>query len=60
VTEDVLPGVVSLTAGLEPELDDAGRDLAGAANALTSDEPTLPSRGATMSCVAVEVAPTGH
>jgi len=60
VTEDVLPGVVSLTAGLEPEFDDAGRDVAGAANALTSDEPTLPSRGATMSCVAVEVAPTGH
>jgi anaerobic selenocysteine-containing dehydrogenase len=57
VTEDVMLGVVSLTAGLEPELDGAGRDVAGAANVLTSDEPTLPSRGATMSCVAVEVAP---
>ncbi len=60
VTEDILPGVVSLTAGVEPEFDDAGRDIAGAANALTSDEPTLPSRGATMSCVAVEVARAGR
>ena len=42
-----------------PSFDDAGRDVAGAANVLTSDEPTLPSRGATMSCVAVEVGPAG-
>jgi len=27
---------------------------------LTSDAPTLPSRGATMSCVAVEVGPEGR
>ena len=60
VTEDILPGVVSLAAGVEAEFDDAGRDIAGAANVLTSDEPTLPSRGATMSCVAVEVARAGH
>ena len=60
VTADVMPGVVSLTAGVEPVFDDAGRYVAGAANALTSDEPTLPSRGATMSCVAVEVARAGH
>jgi anaerobic dimethyl sulfoxide reductase subunit A len=56
VTADVMPGVVALTAGIEPEFDDAGRDTAGAANVLTSDEPTLPSRGATMSSVPVEVA----
>jgi len=58
VTEDVLPGVVSLTAGVEADFDDAGRDVAGAANTLTSDQPTLPSRGATLSCVAVEVTIT--
>ena len=46
-----MPGVVSLTAGVEPDFDDAGCDTAGAANVLTSDEPTLPSRGATMSSV---------
>ena len=57
VTADVMPGVVALTAGVEPVFDDAGRDVAGAANVLTSDEPTLPSRGATMSCVGVEVGP---
>ena len=50
MTEDILPGVVSLTAGVEPDFDDAGCDVAGAANVLTSDAPTLPSRGATMSC----------
>lgn len=60
VTADVMPGVVALTAGVEPHSDDAGRDVAGAANVLTSDEPTLPSRGATMSCVAVEVGPAGQ
>jgi len=56
VTEDIVPGVVALTAGIQPEFDDGGRDVAGAANVLTSDEPTLPSRGATMSCVLVAVA----
>jgi hypothetical protein len=50
---------VALTAGIEPEFDDAGCDTAGAANVLTSDRPTLPSRGATMSCVPVEVVLAG-
>jgi len=59
VTADVMPGVVALTAGVEPDFDDAGRDVAGAANVLTSDAPTLPSRGATLSCVAVEVGAAG-
>ena len=59
VTADVMPGVVALTAGIEPRFDEAGRDVAGAANVLTTDEPTLPSRGATMSSVLVEVAPAG-
>jgi len=34
--------------------------VADAANVLTSDEPTLPSRGATLSCVAVEVGTAGQ
>ena len=60
VTADVMPGVVALTAGVEPDFDDAGRDVAGPANVLTSDEPTLPRRGATLSCVAVEVREAGR
>jgi len=59
ITEDVMPGVVSLTAGIEPEFDEAGRDTAGAANVLTSDRPTLPSRGATILSVSVQVASAG-
>ena len=55
VTDDILPGVVSLTEGIEPEFDESGCDVAGAANVLTSDEPTLPSRGARMHSVLVEV-----
>jgi anaerobic dimethyl sulfoxide reductase subunit A len=57
VTDDVMPGVVSLCEGIEPALDDDGVDTAGAANVLTSDEPTLPSHGATMHSALVEVAP---
>jgi anaerobic dimethyl sulfoxide reductase subunit A len=59
VTDDVMPGVVSLTEGIEPEFDEAGVDVAGAANVLTSDEPTLPSRGARMHSVLVEVRAAG-
>jgi anaerobic dimethyl sulfoxide reductase subunit A len=55
VTEDVMPGVVSLCEGIEPEFDADGCDVAGAANVLTAAEPTLPSRGATMHSTLVEV-----
>jgi len=55
VTDDIMPGVVSLCEGIEPEFDADGCDVAGAANVLTADEPTLPSRGATMHSVLVEV-----
>ncbi len=55
VTEDVMPGVVSLCEGIEPEFDAEGCDVAGAANVLTTDEPTLPSRGATMHSTLVAV-----
>jgi len=67
VTDDILEGVVSLCEGIEPDfaragggaLDGAGDavDVAGAANVLTSDQPTLPSRGATMHSSFVEVEP---
>jgi anaerobic dimethyl sulfoxide reductase subunit A len=60
VTEDVMPGVVSLCEGIEPEFDGGGCDVAGAANVLTADEPTLPSRGATMHSTLVEVASDGN
>jgi anaerobic selenocysteine-containing dehydrogenase len=70
VTDDVMPGVVSLCEGIEATFQDPGAadaadgaadgkvaiDIAGAANVLTSDEPTLPSRGATMHSTLVEVA----
>ncbi len=55
VTADVMPGVVSLLAGLSPQFDADGTDLAGAANVLTSSEPTLPSRGCRMHSTWVEV-----
>jgi anaerobic dimethyl sulfoxide reductase subunit A len=57
VSEDIMPGVVSLSAGVWPELDEHGTDLAGSANLLTSTQPTLPSRGARTHSVWVEVSP---
>jgi hypothetical protein len=50
-----MEGVVSLTAGISPEFDHAGRDVTGSANVLTSSEPTLPSRGARLHSTFVEV-----
>ncbi len=65
VTDDILEGVVSLCEGIEPEFGIAGEDgyacdVAGAANVLTSDQPTLPSRGATMHSTFVEVEAEGR
>jgi anaerobic dimethyl sulfoxide reductase subunit A len=65
VTEDITPGVASLCEGIEPAFGADGVDEAGAANVLTSDAPTLPSRGATMHSTFVEVrlsevAPAGQ
>ena len=59
VTDDIMPGVVSLLAGLSPHFDGDGSDLAGAANVLTSSEPTLPSRGCRMHSTWVEVRADG-
>jgi anaerobic dimethyl sulfoxide reductase subunit A len=55
VTDDIMPGVVSLCEGIDPKFNAAGEDVAGAANVLTSDAPTLPSRGARMHSTSVEV-----
>ena len=59
VTEDVMEGVVSLLAGIEPRFAEDGRDTAGSANVLTSSEPTLPSRGARLLSTLVEVRRAG-
>jgi anaerobic dimethyl sulfoxide reductase subunit A len=55
VTEDIMPGVVCLAAGVWPELDERGTDTAGSANLLTSTQPTLPSQGARTHSVWVQV-----
>jgi anaerobic selenocysteine-containing dehydrogenase len=59
LTDDVMPGVVSLLAGIEPSFDEDGCDVAGSANVLTSPEPTLPSRGARLLSTLVEVRRAG-
>ncbi len=59
VTAEVMTGVVSLMAGLEPRFDSHGVDTAGSANVLTSTVPTLPSRGARLHSTLVEVRSAG-
>jgi anaerobic dimethyl sulfoxide reductase subunit A len=63
VTEEIMPGVVSLTEGVWPRFDADGFELAGSPNVLTSTEPTLPSRATRTHSVLVEVTaapPTGY
>ena len=55
VTEEIMPGVVSLLEGAWPALDSDGVDTAGSANVLTSTEPTLPSQATRTHSVLVEV-----
>lgn len=55
VTEDIMPGVVSLLQGAWPALDADGVDTAGSANVLTSTDPTLPSQATRTHSVLVEV-----
>jgi anaerobic dimethyl sulfoxide reductase subunit A len=55
VTEDIMPGVVCLTAGVWPQLDQSGTDTAGSANLLTSTQPTFPSQGSRTHSVWVQV-----
>lgn len=57
VTEEIMPGVVSLTEGVWPRFDADGIDRAGSPNVLTSTEPTLPSRATRTHSVLVEVTP---
>jgi anaerobic dimethyl sulfoxide reductase subunit A len=58
VTEDIMPGVVSLLEGAWPDLDADGVDTAGSANVLTSTEPTVPSQATRTHSVLVEVRRT--
>jgi anaerobic dimethyl sulfoxide reductase subunit A len=55
ITEDIMPGVVCLLQGVWPSLDENGMDHAGAANILTSTEPTEPCKGSRTHSVLVEV-----
>lgn len=54
VTDEVMPGVVSLPEGIWADID-GQLDLAGSANVLTSTDGTSPSTGCIMHAVAVEV-----
>jgi anaerobic dimethyl sulfoxide reductase subunit A len=55
VTDDIMPGVVSLLEGAWPSFGPDGTDTAGAANVLTSTVPTLPSHGSRTHSVLVQV-----
>jgi anaerobic dimethyl sulfoxide reductase subunit A len=55
VTEDIMAGVVCLLEGVWPSFGPDGADTAGAANALTSTVPTLPSHGSRTHSVLVQV-----
>ncbi len=55
VSEEIMPGVVSLLEGMWPSFDEEGIDTAGSANVLTSTEPTQPSQGSRTHSVLVQV-----
>ena len=57
ITEDIMPGVVCLLAGMWPRIGPDGIDTAGAANILTSTVPTEPSRSSRTHSVAVAIRP---
>lgn len=56
VTSEIMEGVVCLMQGVWPDSDENGMDQGGAANFLTSTEPTEPSIGSRTHSVAVEVS----
>jgi anaerobic dimethyl sulfoxide reductase subunit A len=58
LTDNLIPGVVSLNEGIWVALDDKGIDQAGSANILTASEGTLPGKACIMHAVSVEV--TSH
>jgi anaerobic dimethyl sulfoxide reductase subunit A len=55
LSEDIVPGVVSLPEGVWAALDAAGIDQAGSANMLTATDGTVPSQSPIMHGVPVEV-----
>ncbi len=57
ITEDIMPGVVCLLAGMWPRIGEDGVDIAGTANILTSTVPTEPSQSSRTHSVAVQVRP---
>ncbi|RLB89310.1 MAG: molybdopterin oxidoreductase [Deltaproteobacteria bacterium] len=57
VTNDIMEGVVCLQEGVWLDLDENGIDHAGAANMVTSTEPTEPCMGSRTHSVWVEVSP---
>jgi len=56
LTEDIMPGVVCLPAGVWAALNENGTDCAGSANMLTATEGTKASSANIMHGVAVEVS----
>ena len=57
LSDDIIPGAVCLLAGMWPENGNQGPDPNGAANVLTTTEPTLPSGSSRTHSTAVEVSP---
>jgi len=55
VTEDIMPGVVSLLSGVWAVFDSEGIETAGSVNVLTSTVPTMPSYGSRTHSVFVQV-----
>ncbi|OHD70412.1 MAG: hypothetical protein A2177_15425, partial [Spirochaetes bacterium RBG_13_68_11] len=56
ITEDIMPGVVSLHEGVWVQLDGNGEDRAGSANMLSDTEGTGPEHACVMHALPVEVA----
>ncbi|MHB8771000.1 MAG: molybdopterin-containing oxidoreductase family protein [Syntrophales bacterium] len=59
ISEEVMPGVVSLPEGVWVSLDGEGRDRRGSANMFTSTGGTTPAVACIMHGINVEVCPTG-
>jgi len=55
ITDDIMPGVVSLHEGAWTRLDERGEDRAGSANVLTGTEGTGPDHACVMHAIPVEV-----
>jgi len=58
VTEDIMPGVVSLLEGVWVTFDSEGVETSGSVNVLTSTVPTMPSHGSRTHSVNVQVRKT--